>query len=178
MMHGKTDQEIDLIVQRLHGISFEKTDEGSSDQFTQPLQTHRIDQSNLEENRVAKMSLSELANDIYFHRDLLITSVEGRNIDLVTISSFHGIQSKTEDRLTNLFPNVCKRRSNVFKDKKVNQKFRLTGRHLDMIDITFQIIFISSRVHPGETPASFVLNGFFKLILDKRSVVAATLRFE
>lgn len=43
---------------------------------------------------------------------------------------------------------------------------------------SFQIIFISSRVHPGETPASFVLNGFFKLILDKRSAVAATLRFE
>lgn len=53
---------------------------------------------------------------------------------------------------------------------------RLKGVNSLILQIHFQIIFISSRVHPGETPSSFVLNGFLKLILDKRSVVAATLR--
>lgn len=53
---------------------------------------------------------------------------------------------------------------------------RFKGVNSLIVQIHFQIIFISSRVHPGETPSSFVLNGFLKLILDKRSVVAATLR--
>lgn len=39
-----------------------------------------------------------------------------------------------------------------------------------------QVIFISSRVHPGETPASFVLNGFLKMILDRKNKYAIILR--
>ena len=30
-------------------------------------------------------------------------------------------------------------------------------------------IFLSSRVHPGETPASFVLEGIWKFLCDKNS---------
>lgn len=39
-----------------------------------------------------------------------------------------------------------------------------------------QVIFMSARVHPGETPASFILNGFLKMILDRKSRYAAVLR--
>lgn len=95
------------------------------------------------------------ANDIYYHRELLTQSVEMRRVDLLTISSFHGIQQERERRLTNLFNEVTQR-SHTFKDKK--------------------IIFISSRVHPGETPASFVLNGFLKMILDRKNRYAIVLR--
>lgn len=59
------------------------------------------------------------ANNVYYHRELLINSVEGRRIDLLTISSFHGIQHETEPRLSNLFPNENEERSHLFKDKKV-----------------------------------------------------------
>lgn len=31
-------------------------------------------------------------------------------------------------------------------------------------------IFISSRVHPGETPASFVLNGIWNFLTNEKSV--------
>ena len=30
-------------------------------------------------------------------------------------------------------------------------------------------VFISSRVHPGETPASFVLDGIWKFLTDEKS---------
>lgn len=98
----------------------------------------------------------DLYNEIYYYRELLTQSVEGRRIDLITITSYHGIQEAREERLPGLFPDKLRRRSHSFADKK--------------------FIFVSSRVHPGETPASFVLNGFMRLLLDKKSVIAATLR--
>lgn len=100
--------------------------------------------------------LDEVRDDIYLYRELLISSYEQRRIDLVTITSFHGIEDKREERLKNLFPDYSKPRCHIFKDKK--------------------IIFISSRVHPGETPASFVLNGFLNLLLDRKNQVASVLR--
>lgn len=100
--------------------------------------------------------LDEVRDDIYYHRELIINSYEERRVDLVTITSFHGIEDKREERLKNLFPDHSQPRCHTFKDKK--------------------IIFISSRVHPGETPSSFVLNGFINLLLDRKNQVAATLR--
>lgn len=38
------------------------------------------------------------------------------------------------------------------------------------------MIFLSARVHPGETPSSFVLNGFLQLLLNKEDQIAITLR--
>lgn len=100
--------------------------------------------------------IDEIPDDIYYHRELLINSYEERRIDLLTITSFWGIEDKREERLKNLFPDHSQPRCHIFKDKK--------------------IIFISSRVHPGETPSSFVLNGFVNLLLDRKNQVASVLR--
>lgn len=100
--------------------------------------------------------LDEVREDIYYYRELLISSYEQRRVDLLTITSFHGIENRREERLKNLFPDYSKPRCHLFKDKK--------------------IIFISSRVHPGETPASYVLNGFLNLLLDRKNQVASILR--
>ncbi len=132
-MHGKTDQEIDSILERLYRAECKKEDLPTNeliqemDTLIQSLHPDRIDESNQKLNKFAEMSPNEIYNDIYFHRELLIKSVEGRNVDLVTISSFHGIQSKTEERLTNLFPDSNTRRSNIFKDKKVRNEL-LVGK--------------------------------------------------
>lgn len=40
----------------------------------------------------------------------------------------------------------------------------------------FQVIFISARVHPGETPSSFVFNGFLNLLLTRNDPIAIALR--
>lgn len=98
----------------------------------------------------------DLFNEIYYYRELLTYSVERRRIDLLTITSYHGVSAEREERLGGLFPENLRHRCHTFKQKK--------------------IVFLSSRVHPGETPASFVLNGFIRLLLDRKSVIAATLR--
>lgn len=105
---------------------------------------------------ILKPSIDELKNEIYYHRELVINSVEQRRIDLITITSFEGIEDLCEERIKNLFPDISMPRCHNFKNKK--------------------IIFLSSRVHPGETVASFVLNGFINLLLDRKSQVACVLR--
>lgn len=101
-------------------------------------------------------TVEDLYNEIYYCRELLTYSVEQRRIDLVTITSYHGIMAEREDRIPDLFPEGLRHRCHKFRNKK--------------------IVFISSRVHPGETPASFVLNGFIKLLLDRKSQIASALR--
>ncbi|XP_060801706.1 cytosolic carboxypeptidase-like protein 5 isoform X2 [Amyelois transitella] len=94
-------------------------------------------------------------DDIYYCRECLIYSLEGRRVDLLTISSHHGITNEREDRLKNLFPDN-QERPFKFQNKKV--------------------IFISARVHPGETPSSFVFNGFLNLLLTRHDPIAIQLR--
>jgi hypothetical protein len=83
--------------------------------------------------------------EIYYRRDVLCYSLDGLRIDLITVSSYDGITSETEPLLPGLFPESDSSRSNLFEGKKV--------------------VLITSRVHPGETPASFVFNGFLEFLL-------------
>lgn len=41
-------------------------------------------------------------DDIYYTRECICTSLEGRSIDLITITSYHGIANEREIRLKNL----------------------------------------------------------------------------
>ncbi|XP_047983980.1 cytosolic carboxypeptidase-like protein 5 [Leguminivora glycinivorella] len=94
-------------------------------------------------------------DDIYYCRECVVYSLEGRRVDLLTITSHHGITAEREDRLKHLFPEN-KPRAFKFQNKKV--------------------IFISARVHPGETPSSFVFNGFLNLLLSRHDPIAIQLR--
>ncbi|KAG5678270.1 hypothetical protein PVAND_007960 [Polypedilum vanderplanki] len=105
---------------------------------------------------VMKKVLEDIKTGIYYYRELLINSYEHRRVDLLTITSFDGIEEDREERLRNLFPDYTVPRCHKFRNKK--------------------IIFISSRVHPGETPSSFVLNGFLNFLLDRKNQTAMTLR--
>ncbi|KAM5292255.1 cytosolic carboxypeptidase-like protein 5 isoform 1-T1 [Ctenodactylus gundi] len=93
---------------------------------------------------------------IYYHRELLCYSLDGLRVDLLTISSCHGLQEEREPRLEQLFP-----------DTSTPRPFRFTGK---------RIFFLSSRVHPGETPSSFVFNGFLDFILRTDDPRAQALR--
>ncbi|XP_048512675.1 cytosolic carboxypeptidase-like protein 5 isoform X2 [Athalia rosae] len=97
-----------------------------------------------------------LADDIYYHRECAIMSLEGLRLDLLTISSHHNISTEREAKLKRLFP---------IKDEERPFKFR--GK---------KIIFISARVHPGETPSSFVFNGFLNFLLNREDPIAINLR--
>jgi len=95
---------------------------------------------------------------VYFNREALCYSLEGRKVEVATISSKDGITDELETRPDDdqiCFPDgPCT--SLRFKNKKV--------------------VFLTSRVHPGETPGSHVLNGFLNLLTDLKSEQARCLR--
>ena len=62
---------------------------------------------------------TQLPDDIYYHRECAIKSLEGRRLDILTISSYHNITSEREERLNDLFPINIEERPFKFFNKKV-----------------------------------------------------------
>ena len=84
--------------------------------------------------------------NIYYHDEILTLSKEKRNIHLLTITSKKNIiNNKKKSNINGLFPD--KNRCNLI----------LHDKH---------IIFITARVHPGETPGTLMFNGILKLLID------------
>ncbi|XP_018332039.1 cytosolic carboxypeptidase-like protein 5 [Agrilus planipennis] len=123
--------------------------------FTYPFSYNDI-QNSLRTIDAKYLSASGHNDDIYYYRECLCYSLEGRKVDLLTITSYYNISKERETRLKHLFP-----------ETHLVRPFKFTGK---------PIIFISARVHPGETPASFTFNGFLGLLLSREDPVAVTLR--
>lgn len=83
-------------------------------------------------------SLPQAQDEIYYHRlislliqvprqllglfnlrELLCRSLEGRRIDLITVTSWEGVSEEREPRLPHLFPDEASDRCYVFRNKKV-----------------------------------------------------------
>ena len=93
---------------------------------------------------------------IYFHNEVLIQSREKRNLNLITITSKNNIiKNQYEQNIMGLFPN----------------KNRCNKTLIDK-----PIIFITARVHPGETPGQHMMNGILKLLTDEIDQNAILLR--
>uniref|UniRef100_A0A1A7XB80 Cytosolic carboxypeptidase-like protein 5 n=1 Tax=Iconisemion striatum TaxID=60296 RepID=A0A1A7XB80_9TELE len=93
----------------------------------------------------AQLSPSSAPGTVYYHRELLCHSLDGNRVDLLTVTNCSGMQGEREARLPKLFPETNTPRPHRFSNKRV--------------------FFLSSRVHPGETPSSFVFNGFLNFLL-------------
>uniref|UniRef100_A0A8C5HY36 Cytosolic carboxypeptidase-like protein 5 n=1 Tax=Gouania willdenowi TaxID=441366 RepID=A0A8C5HY36_GOUWI len=104
----------------------------------------------------AQLSPSSTPDTVYYYRELLCHSVDGNRVDLITVTNCNGMQEEREARLPQLFPDTNTPRPHVFSCKRV--------------------FFLSSRVHPGETPSSFVFNGFLNFILRRDDPRAHALR--
>lgn len=97
--------------------------------------------------------------DIYFNKEILTHSPQMRSIDILTISSNDSLSGDRESYISDmLFPERHKE-SRAFKFKSSKP-----------------VILISARVHPGETPASFALEGMVKFLLDKEDLRSYLLR--
>ena len=93
--------------------------------------------------------------DIYYHDEILTLSKEKRNVHLLTITSRNNIiANKKEPNLNGLFPD--KNRCNLIMHDK-------------------HIIFITARVHPGETPGTLMFNGILKLLIDNNNQMSKIL---
>ncbi|XP_029966226.1 cytosolic carboxypeptidase-like protein 5 isoform X2 [Salarias fasciatus] len=112
----------------------------------------------LDENypNAAQLNLSSAPGTVYYHRELLCNSLDGNRVDLLTVTNCSGMQEEREPRLPKLFPDANTPRPHRFAGKRV--------------------FFLSSRVHPGETPSSFVFNGFLNFILRRDDPRAHALR--
>lgn len=122
--------------------------------------TETQDQLNLLDTKFADAkNLTSKSNpdSIYYHREVLCKSLDNLRIELVTISSCHGLLDEDEPRFD----------SNLFPEKDVPRPKKFKGK---------RVFLLSSRVHPGETPASFVFNGFLDLILRENDPRAKALR--
>ncbi|KAG7244305.1 hypothetical protein INR49_004445 [Caranx melampygus] len=104
----------------------------------------------------AQLSPSSAPGSVYYHRELLCHSLDGNRVDLLTVTNCSGMQEEREPRLPKLFPDNNTPRPHRFSNKRV--------------------FFLSSRVHPGETPSSFVFNGFLNFILRRDDPRAHALR--
>uniref|UniRef100_A0A671UWC6 Cytosolic carboxypeptidase-like protein 5 n=1 Tax=Sparus aurata TaxID=8175 RepID=A0A671UWC6_SPAAU len=104
----------------------------------------------------AQLSPSSTLDTVYYHRELLCNSLDGNRVDLLTVTNCSGMQEEREPRLPKLFPDTNTPRAHRFPGKRV--------------------FFLSSRVHPGETPSSFVFNGFLNFILRRDDPRAHALR--
>lgn len=62
-------------------------------------------------------------DDIYYTREAVCFTLDGRRVELMTISSYHNISSEREIRLKNLFPEETVPRPFRFIGKKVVCKF-------------------------------------------------------
>lgn len=109
-----------------------------------------------------KQSKEKWNQKIYFNRDLLCYSRQGRRIDLLTISSFDNI-TKERETIQNpgkkkiLFPKGNdKKRPFLFAKKKT--------------------IFISARIHSAEVPSSFMMEGMINFLCHKTDPRSILLR--
>lgn len=95
-----------------------------------------------------------LRKNVYFHRETLTYSYEGRRQEMVTLSSCDGLNENDEheEYIKGLFPEAS--------GKPEDRPLRYYSK---------RTIFLSSRVHPGETGASHMFNGFLDLLMDAKN---------
>ncbi|KAL1528271.1 hypothetical protein AB1Y20_009628 [Prymnesium parvum] len=94
-------------------------------------------------------------SNVYYHRELLMRSVQGRRIDLITISGTSRMLKQVEDPIPGCFPEGGERPR------------RFEGK---------PVFLMSARVHPGEVPASHVFEGLVSFLLREHDPRAQALR--
>ncbi len=93
---------------------------------------------------------------LYYRRQLLTRTLEGRRVEVITITDCSGATGEKEPPLPGVFEHDPGPPSAIFRDKTV--------------------FFVSSRVHPGETPATHIFNGMLAFLLRRSDPRAAVLR--
>lgn len=98
---------------------------------------------------------------VYMVRELLCLTAERWAIDLLTITAPNRKLREREEKISRLFP-------------KPGEKTSFSSSWPWKFDKP--VVFLSARVHPGEAPASFLLNGLLKIICDAKSPMGNKLR--
>ena len=102
---------------------------------------------------------------VYYHRELLTRSLDGRRVDLITISDHAGIGAAGE-----VEPPLVELTDAALASSRAEggERARSFGGK--------PIFLLTSRVHPGETPAQHVFDGCLAFLLHPTDPRAAALR--
>ena len=128
------------------------------------------DKTYLELSPAAGAVTGEAGNAIYYHRENAVYSCEKRRIDLLTLTGMNGITDEREEKLADLFPAPAAATASTAKpgSNTLNiRPFKFANK---------KVIFVSARVHPGETQSSFVISGMLKFLLRPTDPRAVALR--
>lgn len=139
-----------------HGV--EQANEKLYFAFTFPY-TYSMLQNELEEFDTRHANNLSEADSVFYQREVITRSLDGRRIDLLTITAPNGVcESEREPLLSGLFPDTKQPsdRPPVFREKEV--------------------VFVSARVHPGEVPAQHTFKGIVNLLMDPNDLRAKELR--
>jgi hypothetical protein len=117
-----------------HNFAYEET-ETTYFAFSYPFSFEEI--QNQSQQLIDRFASSET---IYVHREVLGLSLEGRPMDMLTISSRHKMTFQREELIDGLFP--C-HPQNSTSSSLTERPFKFEK----------QTVFLTCRVHPGETPA-------------------------
>lgn len=116
----------------------------------------------------AKMSKqnTHLADDIYYHRECAIKTLEGRRLDILTISSYYNKSVEREAKIKDLFPEKDEERPFKFYDKKVkiyclNFLFYVHVIHY----FTFSDHFFKCKSSSWRNTIKFCIQWFYKSII-------------
>lgn len=77
-------------------------------------------------------------------------------MELLTMSSRHKMTYEREELIEGLFPNHPR---NTDSDTGTERPFKFEK----------QTVFLTCRVHPGETPGQFVLNGVYDFLFNENN---------
>lgn len=159
-----------------HGVKFVKNEDGQQLHFDHSVEhdddsiyfaftypyTYTMVQEDLDSMTKHNNNLSN-PKAIYYTRELLTHSNDGRRIDLVTISASNGASPSGE-------------REPVFNGTGIFPDTDPTGMTRPLWFPDKQILWCSARVHPGEVPAQHTMKGILALLLDKDNLIAQELR--
>lgn len=106
---------------------------------------------------------------IYYHRGLLARSIEGLRVDLLTISSMDGITPSQAQPTSSSHDPTSTSEGQQQQPQSCERAFTFDVRKK-------KTVFISARVHSGETPANFMLDGMLDLLLHPTDEGAISLR--
>ena len=150
--------------------------------FTYPYSYSTL-QSELAEFDEQYQNKLSVPGSIYYRRELLTNSIDGRRVDLITISSVDGCsETEFEAPLPGLFPefsaeqNISDQTDDI---SFLDQKPQATDCDQTPRPHVFpykEVMVISARVHPGEVPAQHTMKGILDLLLDPNDPRAKALR--
>jgi len=134
-----------------------------------------------------RISSHEGPSKLYYTRELLTRSLLGRRVELLTVTNRDEKDDKCQDRetkLEHLFPSEYSQEESrkTLKEyetyeTKMRGGFGLSEGQRPLLPLRAKpTIMLTCRVHPGETPSQYLLDGAMRLLLDPENPLGNKLR--